>query len=170
MPRPYSTMVDACRCASADGVEYREKGPPRPILLDACAATDERCPGAGGREEGVDERRLADARLPRHEDGRPAMVAGRPERGLENVDFPLASDDGFGDRLRRRLLMAGRPAVFRVYVLDLGDEAIAPPHHGLDSTLTKGATQIANVGPEQALAHRDLPPHGLDDLRVRHQP
>src|SRR6267378_1376067 len=83
----------------------------------------------------------------------------------------LASDDSIGDRLRRRLLVADRPAVFRVLMLDLGDEAIAPPHHGLDDTLTNGATQIVNVGPEQALAHRDeLPPNGLDDLRVRHQP
>ncbi len=55
-------------------------------------------------------------------------------------------------------------------MLDLGDEAIAPPHHGLDDTLAKGAAQIVNVGPEQAVAHRDPPPHGLDDLRLRHQP
>src|SRR5258708_37067138 len=55
-------------------------------------------------------------------------------------------------------------------MLDLGGKGIAPPHDGLDDALAKGAAQIVNVGPEQALAHRDLSPHGLDDLRLRHQP
>jgi hypothetical protein len=55
-------------------------------------------------------------------------------------------------------------------VLDLGDEPIASTDHRLDDAFAEDAAEVVHVGAEQALAHRDLAPHCLDDLAVGHEP
>src|SRR5262249_23125933 len=127
---------------AAQPAERIEQGQIRflsPVRLDALASSDPD-PRVGGDalEKGLDHARLADARLPGHEDdlsrAAPRRIEHCPElahRGLPTHEVGRAAIDGAaaeggGRRRLPRRLTAWRS---RVDVADVGDEPVPPAVH-----------------------------------------
>jgi hypothetical protein len=155
-------------------LEERQIGLAGSEVLDALAAGRSDAAAVERPHEGVDERRLADARLAGDEHDAPGPRLRLREPALELLQLRLAADEA-----RRRELDVsrglGEAGAAVAVASDRRDEAVPAPRDRLDEArggrvVPEERPQLADVAAQQALAHVRVRPHGLRQLRARHEP
>ncbi len=148
-----------------EGLEQRQVGLARPVVLDAATGGDEQPVAGGAGQEGLHRRRLADARLARDEDDLALAAPGAIQARAQLRQRALAAHDVIGPpeaRAHRRRVRHRR------------DEPVTPPVDGLDVARAPGVVaqrvpDLLDAGGERRVAHRHAGPDGREEVVLAHE-
>jgi hypothetical protein len=169
---------------ATERLEHREIGFARTVMLQAVSAADKKL-GINGclLDEGIGERSLADSCLTGEKHDLPLASLRCREQLLESGELgrapdhttPLRRDQG----LRLRRAVAAPSSCLVTWMLgvlrDRGNEAIASAMHRLDDArglrvLAQSRADFAQVHLQDAVAHADVGPEGVEQLFLGDQP